>query len=332
MADDAELVTPVGRIIEGSVSQPSTKDYDGNLRNNPQYYIGLAIPKNDPGVQTVLQMIYQDAVQFYARSADVMSRLQKGLDPYSRFAWKISDGDHPKFADKRLYHGHYVFKFSTIFRYPCIDITGATVDPTLIKTGYYADVVFSYKPNGRVDQNAGVFLNIKALRCTGKGDEIVGVDANKLFASAAPRQVGEPFSAGGAQGFGGAPTGQAPQGFPGIGQGGGGASTSPFAQHQHQGFTAANVAPMSQTPPATGSEGMVNPSMSATPAFPSDAPQPQAWTPNTPLAPASDPAAAAIAALAPAQTQVAQSLSPLGIVSPSDDVPSLPGFADGSLQ
>lgn len=295
-----DLVTPGGRLIEGSMSVPSLKDYEGNLRDKPQYYFALAVDKRDPSVAVVLAQIWNAATSFYAQIPDVMRRINMGLDPYSRFAWKISDGDHPKFADKPLYKGHYVFKFSTTIPLKVCGRDNMFMEPSTVKLGWYADVAFSIKPNARIDGNAGMFANPNMVRILGAGEEIItGPAPEKLFGGAPAPQMGTPVGSV----------------SPGIGIGGSNA-TPPLS--------VTTAAPMSAIPPASGFGGMANASMSV----------PSASPINVPLAPA-DPVSdlvaqgAATSGFVPiAPTTLSDNASTTA--SPSNYTPpSIPGFSHG---
>jgi len=394
---DLSLITPGGRLIEGSMSVPSLKDYEGNLRAKPQYYFALAVDKRDPSVLAVMGQIYQNAITFYSQVPDVVRRIQMQLDPYSRFAWKMVDGDHPKFADKPLYKGMYVFKFSSTYPLKTCLPDNSLIEPATVKLGWYADVAFTVRPNGRIDGNAGMFMNPQMTRILGSGQEIVvGPAPEKLFANAPVAAMGAPLPPAGApQGFGPAPQGFGPPpvqpgnayvghaGAP-TGQGFGGTSYPTTPTHTAP-MSAPGVAPNSMqfqgtpNPNNAGYQGFTQP-QAYEGFFPAPAGAPQGFgpSPSNPIpghpdgerglmpllnalagapqgfgpAPAGihpDAALMTLAPLAPpangqgvqggatsgaAQgfTNSANSPSPSATVSPSDDMPSLPGFADGQVE
>jgi hypothetical protein len=335
-----DLVTPGGRLIEGSMSVPSLKDYEGNVRDRPQYYFALAVDKRDPSIAPILAQIWNTATTYYAQIPDVMRRINMGLDPYSRFAWKICDGDHAKFSDKPLYKGMYVFKFSTTYPLKTCGRDNLPIEPATVKLGWYADVAFSVKPNARIDGNAGLFVNPLMVRILGLGEEIItGPAPEKLFGAAPAPTMGTPLGAttapAAAYGFGGgnatSPLGVASTAVP-----------AHLNQPASSGLTGGGLAPSVQHSSPTMGNGYVGtaaPSMTPQPATPSGFVQPAVaeqlsqGTVTSPLvSPASVQDVQGGATFPPAQT-----LGMTAPVSASETVshfspPSIPGFSSGAVE
>ena len=90
MANSARypVVSPIGRIVEGDPWNAQEKDQDGNLRviksgpsagkPNPQFYVGLAVPKLVPA-QNGQMVDNPDFARFYGH-----------VDHVARSSWPIS--------------------------------------------------------------------------------------------------------------------------------------------------------------------------------------------------------------------------------------------------
>ena len=187
------ILTPVGRIVSGGPGYKNTKNMAGqpltDRNGNPRFevFIGLAIPKTDPGVDALIQQIKNEGRQ---------SMPQQANSP--NFAWKIIDGDSdiPNASgraprDKEGYAGHWVFKFSSGFESKCYTAGGAEriADPETIKTGDYIRIAGSVKGNNSAT-NPGVFLNHHMIEFIGHGEPISsGPDAASVFGSAPAANV-----------------------------------------------------------------------------------------------------------------------------------------------
>ena len=185
-----QFITPVGRIVTGNLSVPSETDYHGKPRDKPQFFFGLAIPKSDQGVMDLIQKVMTHAYQGYQASQIVQQRLQDGLNARD-FAWKIDDGDDPKFADRPAYAGNFILKFTTTIPLRCYDQNNVQMDPAAIKTGYFAQVAGSMAVNGNADHTAGIYMNPNGVRFIAYGEEIVsGPSPDQMFAGASvPTQL-----------------------------------------------------------------------------------------------------------------------------------------------
>lgn len=189
------MISPAGRIVAGSVFKPSTKDMKGKVREKPQYFFALAIPKTDPAVNNMLNAFWQLVIEnvFNNPRATVVlqSAINEFIRPKSGFAWKIDDGDHPKHADKAGYPGNWVIKFTTTIPIKCYDREARQIDPASVKTGFYVDVAMTVQPNGYFDDQAGLYVNPNMVRLLGFGEEIQpGPSALQVFGAAPAPVIG----------------------------------------------------------------------------------------------------------------------------------------------
>jgi hypothetical protein len=242
-ANQNAFFLPPGRVVMGSLYDLQTKDQQGREREKPNIFFGVAVPKTDPEVAAVLNIINQTAWGHYQNITHIADQLKQGLDA-PNFAWKVEDGDSKKNAGREGFAGCWVFRFSTsIYPIKTGDSQNNPIDPSTIKCGYYVDIAGNCAPNELTDKNAGVYLNPVVVRLLGYGKEIQqGPSVAQAFAtraavlpagaSALPVATGTP---GGAPGPMGQPaTPAAPGGFPGIG-----GAPAPAAP----GFAAGPIAP-----------------------------------------------------------------------------------------
>jgi hypothetical protein len=204
------FTTPVGRFIQGDCFAPQTKDQSGQPRvvksgpnagqPNPQFFVGLAIPKSpgvidwrqepDPFFQSVLRVGQQDFPGGQTQRPD--------------FAWKIVDGDSPTMNKSgRIintiegYAGHWVCRFQSSYPPKCFSrqigyaASDQISDPAAIRRGHYITVNGSVTGNGNMTNNPGVYLNLDLISWEGYGPEITsGPDAAAAFATAPALPVG----------------------------------------------------------------------------------------------------------------------------------------------
>ncbi len=197
------FTTPVGRFLQGDAFKAQDKDQQGQPRvvkqgpnagqPNPQYFIGLAIPKT-PGVATW----QQEPHAFFQTVARVgMTDFPGGQTQRPDFAWKIRDGDSaiPNKAGRipnqqEGFAGHWVCAFASsyppkCFARPNYAATDQITDPARIKRGHYISINGSVSGNGNMTSNPGVYLNLDMVSWEGFGPEITsGPDANDAFAQA----------------------------------------------------------------------------------------------------------------------------------------------------
>lgn len=190
-----DLQLPGGRLVMGSTSVKNATDQKGLPipEDKQQYFIGVAVPKNDPGIEPLWGQLYNMAATDYASNPLVMGGIQQGLASTS-FSWKIQDGDVATINQKTgqlrdipdYMRGCWIFKFSTMFEFTACDFNAIEINKNDIKRGDFVDLIFSSSINGNQDHTAGIYLNIQAIRRLGFGDPISGqVSAAAAFAGRA---------------------------------------------------------------------------------------------------------------------------------------------------
>lgn len=194
-----EFISPVGRMVQGSLSLEGKEDMttkkpkvdeDGNPIK--ECFIALAIRKDDPGLGPFWASLQAAARAEFPHLFDA-----NGNCTHPKFAWKVQDGDGvdtngQSVADKEGFAGCYVFKFATRYMPKCyhegrFDATQMLTDPaSIIKRGYYIRIAGRFSGNGVGPQDRqnvpGMFLSPDLVSLVGYGPEIVGgPDAAKTF-------------------------------------------------------------------------------------------------------------------------------------------------------
>lgn len=183
-----------GRIVMGNPLVGFDKDLAGRpyLDKNQQpvrkFAFNLAVPKNDPSVQNIIDQLYAVARAGFPTMFDANGRCLR-----HDFAFKIIDGDSmdmdqggTRWCDKEGYQGSWVFKFNTQFAPKCYTEGGASViiDPKGLKTGDYVRVYASAVGNSD-NLKPGIFLNPSIVELIGYGKEISnGPNAAAIFGAA----------------------------------------------------------------------------------------------------------------------------------------------------
>lgn len=251
MAHIAQIQLPPCRIVEGSASRSTSLGMNGRKLDQPQFYIGLAMPKSDPRVGEVWQAYMSTALQYFASNNYIIESIKAGIRP-NGFAFKWVDGDDPKRRDKEGNAGHWILKVKSIFAFKVVDQNNQPIDAAVLKTGFYADALLGLDGNKQFNDKAGLFVNPIFIRWLfpGYGKEIIsGPDANKVM-GAAPTSPppGAQQAAGGYPGPAGnhQPAGGVPGNYP-----------APSAGHVHQAPPSSAGAP--QSAPGGWQEPGVNP-------------------------------------------------------------------------
>lgn len=194
MSEYLYLVTPLSRLIRGSLTERAKTDYDGNPYADGEgpFELGLAIRKDDPATAEFLGKLYQKAVTDAPNlKAKIDAEWQSGFTA-GAFRFKIRDGDKPnqKGQVNQNTIGHYVLNLSTTlpikFTYTdqyglkLTDVMGVAIPPRTeispdkIKIGDFAHVAISTKYNGKFDHTAGLYLSQSAVMLAGYGEAISG--------------------------------------------------------------------------------------------------------------------------------------------------------------
>jgi len=234
MAQKVNITSPVGRIVMGSLYDPSTTDAEGKplvVKTGPNagqprvnYFFALAIPK---GVEPHWahtpwgQQIWNVGNQAFPNAAQSPA-----------FAWKIEDGDSQipnkkgrKPCENEGWRGHWILKFSGGFAPKVYQQEGAgyvqVTQKDFCKPGYFVEVAFSVEGNGSQSQ-PGVYLNHSMVCFRAYGQEITfGPDVASAGFGASPLPAGASMTppAGAIpmpQAPAAAPTGYAPPPAPGV--------------------------------------------------------------------------------------------------------------------
>lgn len=243
MAQKINITSPVGRIVMGSLYDPSTTDAEGKplvVKTGPNagqprvnYFFALAIPKGaEPHWAHTAwgQQIWQVGNQAHPNAAQSPA-----------FAWKIEDGDSQipnkkgrKPVDNEGWRGHWILKFSGGFAPKVYQQEGAgyvqVMQKDFCKPGFFVEVAFSVEGNGSSSQ-PGVYLNHSMVCFRAYGTEITfgpdvasagfGQSALPAGASMTPPagaipMPGAPAAAPAMPPLPGAPAGYAMPGVPGI--------------------------------------------------------------------------------------------------------------------
>lgn len=217
--------TPVGRLVQGSMSMQHQKDMDTGqpLFENGQPVMGvffaLAFPKVLPDGQQ-----NSEFNAFFGQLAGVAAAAWPALFPQGasgactdpRFSWKYQDGDGvnkqgKSVADKPGFKGHHIIKFFTSYPVRCFNEGHFAAHEelqqpdTVIKRGFWCRVFGEAKSNNATgSQVPGISLYPKLVSFVERGEEIVsGPDAQQALGGAAvgwkPAPVaGSPIPAPGA--------------------------------------------------------------------------------------------------------------------------------------
>lgn len=179
-----EIMTPIGRIVQGDLYSGATTNKKGEpltfrKTGEPRidYWHRLAIRKDDPGWAQFWAQVQQSGV----------AEWPGGEATRPGFAWKRVDGDAPENAQKAGFPGCWVIKFSTGFDFKKYD-KGCRGFKTDIKRGDYITLLTQVKNNMSAD-TPGIILNILAVEFQAYGEEIVGADYSQHFTAAPEQQL-----------------------------------------------------------------------------------------------------------------------------------------------
>jgi hypothetical protein len=194
-----QILTPVGRLVQGDCFEPQTKDSEGKpllIKNGPNagqprvdYYMAIAIPKTDAGFQEIWTAIHGVAKMSFPALFDAAGNC---LNP--AFAFKMTDGDsqvpnskNAKPCDKEGFPGNWILGFSGGFAPKCYTAGGAELitNPDMLKRGYFVRIYGTVKGNGS-QQQPGIYLNHSMVEMVGYGEEINSGPSGDAVFGAAP--------------------------------------------------------------------------------------------------------------------------------------------------
>jgi hypothetical protein len=183
-----EFLSPIGRLVMGSVSQPNTKNMRGEpltVNTGPNkgqprvdYFFALAIPKKGE--------THWSQTEWGAKiHAAGVAAFPGGQAHLANFAWKIVDGDSDvpnangtKPNSCQGYPGNWVLKFGGGFApklYSCIQNPAqptALEDGKAINLGDFIQVYGSVSGN-KETKNCGLYFNHRMIALIAYGERIV---------------------------------------------------------------------------------------------------------------------------------------------------------------
>lgn len=196
-----DILTPVGRLVRGSLYNGSDKDAKGVLRvvktgpnaGQPrvEFFFALAIKKGPEPHWN--QTTWGGPIWQCGQAGFPQGQANGPL-----FSWKITDGDSavpnkrgkiPR--DGEGYPGHWVLNFSNGFapRIFTADGSAEITTPGQVKLGYFIQVAGSVAPN--TGESPGIYLNPNMVAYAAQGPEIVlGPDASEVGFGQSPLPPG----------------------------------------------------------------------------------------------------------------------------------------------
>lgn len=185
MSQNTQILTPVGRLVQGDCWEPQDKDAENNpllIRTGPNagqprvlYYLAIAIPKTDPGWNDIWGKIHAEAVRSFP------DLFNAGVCTNPSFAFKLTDGDSivgnrkgKRPCDNEGFPGNWILHFSGSFA-PSVFQRGGqelVTSQDAVKRGYYIRILGNVAGNNST-QMPGVFLNPVNVEFIGYGEEIV---------------------------------------------------------------------------------------------------------------------------------------------------------------
>ena len=190
-----EILYPIGRFVQGSLTEMQDEDGDGNplkVKNGPnagketeRSYFALAI-KKEPGQTHWGQTAW--GLQMWNEAAKLWPNGQSGNPA---FAFKVEDGDSvvpnlrgKKNCDRPGFPGNWILKFGSGYPVKLVNSDGTVVLPEVqanaVKLGHYIQVFGSYVSNTS-DMKPGMYLNHAAVSYQGIGEEIhLGIDTKAV--------------------------------------------------------------------------------------------------------------------------------------------------------
>lgn len=202
MSNRIELLTPVGRLVGGSLYDGQTTNAEGQpltIRHGvnagqprKEYFFALAVPKASETHWSQTEW----GVKIWKAGND---GFPNGAFKSPTFAWKVQDGDSvtPNRAgrrncDREGYPGNWILHFNSGFASSIYneDGTRQIAEENAVNLGDYIQVYGNVSDNGS-QQQPGIYLNHQMVAFRGYGQRIIlGVDPKSVGFGKAPLPSG----------------------------------------------------------------------------------------------------------------------------------------------
>ena len=202
MSKNIKILTPVGRLVQGSLYKGSTTDIDGRPltfktgenagQPRVNYWFSLAIAKGNE--QHWSQTEWGKIIFEFGHASH-----PNGAANRPDFAWKIVDGDSQtpnregrKPCENEGFPGHWVLKLSTSFAIPLYNKDGTMQlkEANAVQPGDYIQIYLTISENDSA-ANPGIILNPNMVALNAIGEKIIlGIDAAEVGFGAAPLPQG----------------------------------------------------------------------------------------------------------------------------------------------
>lgn len=213
MSNRIDLLTPVGRLVQGSLYEAQTTDAE----NKPRVY-KTGPNAGQPCVVFYFALAVAKGTEKHWAETDWGRKIWEighkgfpgGQANSPTFAWKIKDGDSTipnkagrKPCDCEGFPGHWVLNFSSGFA-PNIynaDGTQQLLEPNHVNLGDYIQV-YAYVSDNESQQQPGIYLNHSLVAFAGYGQRIfqgadpktVGFGQSPLPAGVSPTPIAQGFN------------------------------------------------------------------------------------------------------------------------------------------
>lgn len=202
MSTRVDLLTPVGRLVQGSLYNGANTDAEGRpliYKTGPNmgqprvnYWFSVAVAKQ--GEQHWNQTEWGVKIWNVGQAG-----FPQGQANSPHFAWKIIDGDSNipntqgnKPCDNEGFPGNWILKFSGSFAPSLYNENGTLplTEPNAIQLGDYVQV-YGYVEDNKSSQQPGVYLNHSMIARAGYGQRIIaGADPKSVGFGGSPLPAG----------------------------------------------------------------------------------------------------------------------------------------------
>lgn len=188
MSNVTNLLTPVGRLVQGGPFEFRDTNMDGkpltDSNGNPRkdYYMAIAIAKNDPNWAAFKAQVDAVAQAAWPHHHNTPTFSNKIIDGDSQ----VPDTNGVRPCDKEGFAGHWVVRFSSGFAPDVYTKGGAAriTDQEQVKRGHFIRIYGSCKSNNSTSK-PGLYMNLSAVEHIAFGEEITsGPDAASIFGAA----------------------------------------------------------------------------------------------------------------------------------------------------